>query len=330
MLTSYSGGGRHNVALGADTSVRMTGDEYLTMKWAATFDAAQAGHTALAARSLVDAKWERRTGRGLSYTLQYTRAGDDYEPELGFLPRRNFTTANAAGNWFLFTDGSRVFKRVYPGALAFSTFRNSDGALESGQYAVWVEWDTKAGGGGWVEPKVFHENVLEPFAIGGEVTIPAGVYDFADLQVEGTMAAGRRLRTDVDVRAGSYFDGRRTQVVLTPTWNASRHFEIGGDYQLTMLRFPIRDQQTNIQLARLRIRTALDARASANAFVQYNSTTDRVDLNLRLRYAVSEGTDLWIVYNEGLDTARTGQYQFTQPRSLSRAFIVKYTRTLRF
>ncbi len=330
MLTSYSGGGHQNLALGADTSVRMTGDEYLTMKWAATLDDRQAGNTDLAARSLVDAKWERRTGRGLSYTLQYTRAGDGYDPELGFLPRRNFTTANAAGNWFLFTDGSRIFRRVYPGALAFSTFRNSDGALESGQYAVWLEWDTKAGGGGWVEPKAFHENVLEPFAIGGEVTIPAGIYDFADLQIEGTMATGRKLRTNVDFRAGSYFDGRRTQVILTPTWNASRHLEIGGDYQLTALRFPVRNQQVNIQLARLRIRTALDARASANAFVQYNSTTDRVDLNLRLRYGVSEGTDLWIVYNEGLDTAPAGQDQFTQPRSLSRALIVKYTRTFGF
>jgi len=74
----------------------------------------------------------------------------------------------------------------------------------------------------------------------------------------------------------------------------------------------------------------LNARASANAFVQYNSTTDRVDLNLRLRYAFAEGTDLWIVYNEGLATEPSGRFEFIQPRSLARALIVKYTHTLGF
>ena len=56
--------------------------------------------------------------------------------------------------------------------------------LESGQYAVWIQWETKAGGGGWVEPKVFREDVLEPFTIGGTVNIPAGRYEFADLQIQ--------------------------------------------------------------------------------------------------------------------------------------------------
>jgi hypothetical protein len=196
---------------------------------------------------------------------------------------------------------------------------------------VWVQWDTKAGGGGWIEPKVFHENVLVPFTIGNTVRIPAGRYDFADLQVVNTMPSGRRLRTDVDLRSGTYFDGRRTQLVLAPTWNINRHFEVGGDYQVNLLRFPARDQSANIHLLRLRLRTALDARASGNAFVQYNSTTERVDVNVRLRYAIAEGTDLWIVYNEGLDTDRgTFQQERPTPLSLSRALVVKYSHTVRF
>jgi hypothetical protein len=82
----------------------------------------------------------------------------------------------------------------------------------------------------------------------------------------------------------------------------------------------------------LRIRTALDVRASGNAFIQYNSTTDRLDFNVRLRYNVNEGTDLWIVYNEGLDTERAPS-RFDRPKdplSLSRALIVKYSHTFTF
>jgi hypothetical protein len=179
-----------------------------------------------------------------------------------------------------------------------------------------------------VEPKVFHENVREPFAI-GDVTIPAGRHTFADLQVVFTMPAGARLRADVDARAGTFFDGTRQQVIVTPTWNLSRHLELGASYQLTRLRFAERGQADDIHLGRLQVRAALDARASANAFVQYNSTTDRVDVNLRLRYNFAEGTDLWLVYDEGLVTDRLElPGDLRRPLSASRALILKCTYTL--
>ena len=333
LATSYvSADGRANVALGADTSLRLRGDEYVGLKWAATADDTERSTASLATRSLFDTTWERRTQRGLSYTWQFTRAGADYRPELGFMPRRDFTTANVVANWFVYTDKHRYFKRIYPGALAFSTVRNADRALESGQYAVWVQWDAKAGGGGWVEPKVFRENVLTPFVIGNAVHIPAGSYEFADLQVAYTMPSGARLRTSADFRTGTYFDGTRTQLILSPTWNVSPHLEVGGDYQVSALRFPRRNESVNIHLARLRVRTALNAQASGNAFVQYNSTTNRVDVNLRLRYNVAEGTDLWLVYNEGLDIDRAFETPARPmaPLSMSRALILKYSHTFSF
>ena len=333
MATTYYGGGRRNVAVGADTSLRLWGDDYIGLKWAATAEGGGGSRGGgVADQSIFDLSWERRVGRGLSYVGQVTRAGEDYRPELGFMPRRDFTTANVVSNYYFFTDKNRFFRRVYPGALAFTTWRNADKQIESGQYAFWVQWDAKAGGGGWVEPKWFRESVTTPFTIGGAVNIPPGTYDFADLQLVYSMPSGHKLRTDVDFRAGTYFDGQRQQVIVVPTWNVSKHLELGASYQLTRLRFPVRDEKADIHLLRLRIRTALDVRASGNAFIQYNSTTDRLDFNVRLRYNLSEGTDLWIVYNEGLDTERApSRFDLPgDPLSLSRALIVKYSHTFTF
>jgi hypothetical protein len=329
MLTSLRGGGDENLGLGADGSIHVRGDDYLTVKWMSSFDGSDSSGTSLGERSQFHLRWDRRTGRGLQYNVNATRSGSTFNPGLGFLPRRDFTSVNVAGNYFIFTDRHPYFRRIYPGAIAFSTFRNSDGTLESGQYAFWVQWDTKAGGGGWIEPKWFREDVAQAFQIGGVIDIPAGNYDFADLQVVFSMPAGSKLRMDVDSRAGTYFDGNRFQVIATPTWNVSPYLELGGEYQMTKLRFPVRDQAATLQVGRLRVRTALDASASASAFVQYNSTTERLDFNVRLRYAFSEGTDLWFVYNEGLDTDRTQDPAMAPaPLSLSRAFILKYSRTL--
>ena len=328
ILTTRAGDDRHNVAAGVDGVFRVFGDDYLTARIAATEGDAEPAGTSLVDRSQTFVGWRRRATRGLMYEVSSTRSGREYDPRVGFLPRRDFTTANAISEYYFFTDSSRTFRRVWPGALAFSTFRNSDGALESAQYAFWLQWETKQGGGGWIEPKLFHEDVLTPFTIGGEAEIPAGAYTFADLQLALQMRPGARLRTTLDARAGTYFDGTRAQIILSPTWNVSPHLELGADYQHTRLRFGDRDDRANIHLARLRIRTALDSRASANAFVQFNSTTDRLAVNVRLRYNFSEGTDLWLVYDESLATDRTDPtIEPRLPLSAARTLVVKYTRT---
>ncbi len=327
MLTALDGS-TSNVAGGADASLRLFGDHYLVTKWAATSDVSDPAGSPIADRSQYDFAWERRTGRGMQYVVSGTWSGADYRPAMGFTQRRDFSALNTFGNYFIFTDRHPVLRRIYPGYLAFQTWRNSDGSLESGTWAAWVQWDTKRGGGGWIEPKWFREDVRNAFPIGSEITIPAGTYDFMDWQLALTMPNGARLRTSLDARAGSYFDGTRRQVILRPTWNASRHLELGLDYQFTSLRFPARGQGDDINVARLRVRTALDARLSGNAFVQYNSTTDALDFNVRLRYAFAEGTDLWLVYNEGLDTDRVDDgLGGLSPFSLSRSLIVKYTHT---
>lgn len=330
MVTSYNGGNRTNLGLGGDGTFRVTGDHYLTLKYSATVDSDDSSAVTLGSRSLFDFRWERRVSRGLQYNINSTRMGADYRPEVGFLQRSDYTTANIAGNYFIYTDNHKWLRRYYPGALSLMTYRNADGALESAQWAFWVEWDTKSGGNGWIEPKWFHEDVAEAFTI-GKATVPAGAYDFKDLQVVLSMGAGSKLRAGMDARAGSYFDGTRAQVILTPTWNVSPHLELGTDYQLTHLEFDKRDQKENVQVARFRIRAALNPQASGNAFVQYNSTTDRLDFNVRLRYAFAEGTDLWLVYNEGLDTDPVRDLGgIRSPTSLARTVLLKYTHTLGF
>ena len=329
MMTSYAGASRHSGSVGGDASLRVHGDHYVTAKLATTIDDADTTASPLAQRTLADVSLERRVGRGLQYQATVIRSGRDYRPELGFMPREDFTTANIYGNWFFFTNEQSMIRRVYPGALSFSTFRNADHKLESATSAVWIEWDTRAGGGGWIEPKRFHEDVTAPFTIGKGITIPAGGYDFADLQLALQMGSGARLRSGLDLRTGSYFDGRRTQAIVTPTWNVSPHLELGTDYQFTALRFAGRGEAEDIQLVRLRVLAALDTRGSGNAFVQYNSTTGHLDFNVRLRYAFAEGTDLWIVYNEGLGTDRLPDADGVRPpMSLARTMIIKYSHTL--
>ena len=46
----------------------------------------------------------------------------------------------------------------------------------------------------------------------------------------------------------------------------------------------------------------INTRLSLSAFIQYNTAIDKVLSNIRFRYNPKEGTDLYIVFNEGRNT----------------------------
>ena len=125
-----------------------------------------------------------------------------------------------------------------------------------------------------------------------------------------------------------FYDGWRIDFGFGPTWNASRHIELNGEYELNIVRFPDRNQGFNAHVIRLRTQAALNTQVSLNAFLQYNSADDEVSANIRFRYNFREGNDLWFVYNENLNTDRnreTPSLLLTNDRTI----LVKYTYTFK-
>ena len=59
--------------------------------------------------------------------------------------------------------------------------------------------------------------------------------------------------------------------------------------------------------------------------LQYNSSTDSLSMNLRLRWEYQPGSELFVVYNDQRDTSLRGM-----PLLENRAFVVKFTRLFRF
>mgnify|MGYP004134253519 CR=1 FL=1 len=62
--------------------------------------------------------------------------------------------------------------------------------------------------------------------------------------------------------------------------------------------------------------------------VQYNSSTDSVSSNLRLRWEYSPGSELFVVYTEDRETDPLLPNRYTELRN--RGFVVKLNRLFRF
>ncbi|MCG8604608.1 hypothetical protein MJD09_06345, partial [bacterium] len=173
----------------------------------------------------------------------------------------------------------------------------------------------------------YYEDVREPFPLSEDAEVPAGSYWFHDVWLMASAPEGWQFRPDVKLISGSFYDGWRTSITSGLSWNVSKHLELGATYELSAIRFSDRDQRFNAHLPRIRIQTALNRHFSVASFVQYNSQMDRVSINTRLRYHFKEGKDLWLVYNEGLNSDRTQMQLPRLPVTESRTVLLKYTHT---
>ncbi|MEJ2238054.1 MAG: DUF5916 domain-containing protein, partial [Gemmatimonadales bacterium] len=329
MVTSRVGtDGSYNLAYGLDGVVRVAGDDYLTFQWAQTFDHERidAGDLGVVNSGRFTAEIERRRRSGWGYRAAVAWAGPDYDPGIGFTQRNDFTLLDDAISytWIPSATSSLIWHTL--GLTGFAFVRNGDRSIESAEVGPEWEFAAKSGAGGSLETKVLYEDLLVPFALSEDAVVPAGSYTFFLVGGSYHVSHTRLFQLRPRVEAGTFYDGWQMTVGAAPIWYVSPHLELSGSYRFNRIRFPDRDQSFDAHLARLRIGTALNTEVSTNAFIQFNSANNTVSANVRFRYNFREGNDLWVVYNEGMNTDRD-RLTPTLPFSNNRTILVKYTYT---
>lgn len=325
MLTSRLGQ-RNNIGYGLDAVIRPFGDEWITLKWAQTFDDSVSERSAIEAGSIL-ARWQRIDDDGLSYSAEYGRVGGDYLPGLGFQSRQDYR----------FLGGSLQYKRYQPARSSLRSVgavlqtahyhRLADGSPETRSIEPSIEIESKQGHEFSLGVRSSFESVTAPFSV-ADVVVGVGDYWFHEVTGKVQLPRSDRLRGEFNVTAGEFYDGRRVGMSASPSWNPSKYLELGGGYEINRIVFSARDLATTAHLVRLKLQLALNTKISFNAFGQYSNVADLATFNARVRYNIREGTDLWVVYNEGLNTVRDIAATPRLPLSSGRTLLVKYTHTL--
>lgn len=327
MLTTRLGSrGEDNVAYGLDAVIRPMGDEYVTVRWAQTFDEVVDEGGALDA-GLIRARWERVQDDGFSYRGEFGRVGADYLPRLGFQLRKDFTSYGGQLQYKRFNGDESGLRSIALRVNSEHFYRNEDGSAES--RSVHPEYEVEFKGGAQVTFGLNYnfESVADSFSISDAVIAP-GEYWFHEGSAKVTLARSDMFRGDFTATAGRFYDGARLGLALNPAWNVSKYLELGGGYEVNRLNFAERGVGTTVHLARLKVQVALNTRFSLSSLAQYNSAAELTSFNVRFRYHFREGTDLWIVYNEGLNTERNNGLDPRLPLSAGRSAMLKYSHAL--
>lgn len=330
MITSLIGAdGSYNVCYGLDGIFRLFSDNYFSLAWAQSFENGEKNDPISLAPTRFRIGYERRTQKGLGFNLGLSRAGEDYNPKLGFEMREDFL---ATRNRILYgwLPGEKSFLQSHNiNAEGFVVLRNKDHSIESAEVGPGWEFISKSGFQGRLSFKFHRESIIEMFELSDDAYVQPGEYNFAGVEGMFMTPVGWLFNTMVMVNAGSFYDGWKTSVTVRPSWGISSDLNLSGTYELDYVEFPKRGQEFIAHLVQLRLLATLSTKFSALAFIQYNSADDIVITNVRLRFNPREGNDLYLVYNEGLNTDRMRKIPL-RPLSDNRAILLKYSYTFNF
>ncbi len=330
MVTSRLGtDGSYNRVYGVDGVFRLFGDDYLSAKWAQTFNNGMASPASMLDNAMLRLNWERRTKEGLGYNIDLIRTGSAFNPGLGFKTRDNYTQISGFLSYgWLPGEGSRIYRhRIRPIIIPY--FNNATGKLESNDWGLIWDMETKAGGGLMFWPRSTYDALADTFFVSGseQAYVPTGNYRFYETVVAFYTPPGQHLASMFDLTLGQYYDGWRWSSSVTPTWVVSRYLNFGGYVQYNRVEFPARSQRLDAFITRLRLQVTLNTALSLLAFVQLNSASDAVIANVRFRYNPKEGTDFYLVYNHNLDLEAREGLPPLPPLTTNRTLLLKFSIT---
>jgi hypothetical protein len=327
LVTTRFDSGSRNVLAAFDAILRLRARDYLTMQAGHVTDDDTTTGAASLERVMLRAFYERRGSDGLGFGFGASRLGARFIPALGYLQRTNFTRA---GGRLFYGWRQGADSKVQRSTLSMDGFalrRNTDGEVETINVGPQWSMEMKSGRMFTVGAPIAYENLLAPFAVATGATIPAGTYRYQRLTASVAAPSSDLRRVDVSAGIGPFYDGADRTISVAPTWIASRHLELSGLYQVDRIDLPIRNQHVTAQVARVRARTSFTSSTSFAAFVQYNSLSDQVITNARLRFNPREGTDLYVVYNDARNT-QPGAYTPVRNALDGRTLLIKFARTV--
>lgn len=323
LTTRVDEDGGYNVGLGFDGIFRLVGDDYLTLAAVHTFDhETENGFDATRLRLHL----RREKLDGLRYELEFNRAGEDYQPDLGFEIREDYTEyRQVVGFGKVGVEGDR-FKRLESSLYTDLFVTNGGGSLQT------RETTAKLFLLGWTDASVdfrvtrWTENLDDVFELSDDIDIPQDRYTYHEAQVMFNTWQTRKASAITYVTVGQFFDGDRITLHASPKWNVSKVLELSGTYQYDHITFPDRDDSFNSHLLRLKVGLTFNREFSVSSFVQFNSDADIALGNFRIRYNPREGNDLYLVFNQALNTDRLAKTPIP-PYMDSRALVLKYSYT---
>jgi hypothetical protein len=167
------------------------------------------------------------------------------------------------------------------------------------------------------------ERLFEPWEIHDGIFVPAGRQVFSSHTVRGSSSQTKPFSIDADFASGSFYSGTRKEFGLGLTWRKNRHLSTALEMEQNWIR--LKQGSFNAIVLMYRLDYAFTPLIGLTNFVQYDTDSQNIGLQSRLRWILTPGNEFFIVFNQGWEEDRLDRFQSAQTR-----FRAKLNYTFRF
>ena len=233
----------------------------------------------------------------------YLDVGEDFNPEVGFVPREDIRRFNTSLRYRPLTDTQWI--RRYSLGPEFTYLTDLDNQLQTRDFgfSAFVNLET----GDWLGFRFRQrfENLDESFEIHDGIDIPAAEHSFTAYSLNFFSDEGRRLSSRGSVELGDFWTGERFRFNIDGTIKANSRFSLSADYEFNSVRLPEGDFKTNALSNRFLYTFTTDQ--FLRGLIQWNSKSEIVGINALCNWRYRPGSDLFLVYSQVWDTDGAGQ-----------------------
>jgi hypothetical protein len=261
------------------------------------------------------------TERSFNTSLTYREVGEDFNPELGFLPRSGYRYGQASLMTYFRPESFLGLREIRPHSSYFE-YRNYDtnfvqsARLHVDSHFEWADGMEFHPGFNWVK-----EGLEEPYEISPGIVVPVGTYSGWEAQWVFFTDESRMLSFNGGVNMGAFLSGDRINphgsLLFRPSSAFSASFRVDhndvdldeGDFKENVLG--------------LRLSWFLTPSISVQSLTQYADRADIWSTNVRFGWLDDAGSGLFVVFNQA-----NGFDDLARDTPLNRSFVVKYSKLL--
>lgn len=246
-----------------------------------------------------------------------------FAPEVGYVRRTDVRRSLGQARFSPRPRASTLVRKyTWQGSVDYVTDASAT-TLQSREVSGLFRIDFQSSDQASVDGSREYELLPAPFVISPGVVVPAGGYTYGAVRLGYTLGQQRKVSGRLSAATGTLYGGTKSDVSYSGRWGVSPRFSLEPSVALNWVRLPYGNFTARLVSSRFTITPG--ARMLISSLVQFNVDTETLSSSARLRWEYTGGSEVFVVYSDGRDTAAAG-FPLLQNRTVA----VKATRLLRF
>jgi hypothetical protein len=257
------------------------------------------------------------TTRELRVMGTYREMGEDFNPEVGFVSRRDYRFGSGFVMYHIRPERPTWLREIRP-HVSYNTYRSLETGFEQSA-RLHVDSHFEFSTGAHFEPAFnwVREGLVAPFQIVDGVVVQPGTYDGWEAAWRFNTNRSAPFSVSGALNAGHFLSGSRINTTGTVTYRHGSSATLA--FNLDHNQVKLDEGEFDVTLAGLRAGYFFTPRIYLQSLIQYADQLDTFSANVRFGWLNTAGTGLFIVYND-----QQGINSLSGP--LNRSLIVKYNR----